>query len=171
MAAYAALVSLMNLTDQIQEYNPVHSFSFDEKLIQSLLQNVSFLLDFIESSPQGAKHPEDLDLEGQIIGAAHAAEDLIESQLVDQILAGSTINQDRKSFKFLLDLQTSIKKKIMKAINTKPIDKSLKKIIQKMDSIKKRWLKLKTEADLKMSSRNIPFLLIHQGLLSPEKLP
>ena len=141
MAAYAALVSLMNLMDQIHNHS-LHSFSFDEKLIQSLFQNVSFLLDFIESSHQDAKHAEELDLECQITAAAHEAEDLIESQLVDQILAGSTINQDRKSFKFLLDLQTSIKKKIMKAINTKPFDKSLKKIIQKMDSIKKKVVKV-----------------------------
>ncbi|XP_047948903.1 putative late blight resistance protein homolog R1B-17 [Salvia hispanica] len=141
MAAYAALVSLMNLMDQVQNH-PLHSFSFDEKLIQSLLQNVSFLLDFIENYTSHGGSNKAEDLESQIIGAAHAAEDLIESQLVDQILAGSTVNQDRKSFKFLLDLQTSIKKKIMKAINTKPFDKSLKKIIQKMDSIKKKVVKV-----------------------------
>lgn len=88
MAAYAAVVSLMNIMDQIQ-IHPRLSTCFNKKHIESLGDTLGVLLGFIEAhNCGGGKEVE--DLEGEIASAAHAAEDVIESHIVDQIHAGST---------------------------------------------------------------------------------
>ncbi|KAL8529847.1 hypothetical protein ACS0TY_007052 [Phlomoides rotata] len=98
VATYAALVSLMNTLDNIQNH-PIHSFSLDKKQIQLLHKIIDFLLNFIESynSHRGSKSKEVLESQ---IAAVHIAEDVIESHVVDQILAGET---------YLLDLERVIK--------------------------------------------------------------
>ncbi|KAL8529856.1 hypothetical protein ACS0TY_007059 [Phlomoides rotata] len=89
MAAYAAVVCLMNNMEQMQNHRR-HSFSFDQEQIKCLRQNVGFLLDFLETySHGGSKEAE--ALESQIAFAAQEADDVIESHIVDQILAGSTV--------------------------------------------------------------------------------
>ncbi|KAL7115168.1 hypothetical protein ACP275_04G168300 [Erythranthe tilingii] len=99
MAAYAALVSLMNTIDHIQ-IHPLLCNCIDKKQMESLSVHLSFLLDFVESNhSHGAYHNEAELLESQIARAAHAAEDAIESHVVDQIHSGSIS---------LLDLQTTI---------------------------------------------------------------
>ncbi|KAL8546650.1 hypothetical protein ACS0TY_006393 [Phlomoides rotata] len=107
MAAYAALDSLMNTLDNIQNHL-IHSFSLDKKQIQSLPKIIDFLLDFIESynSHRGSKSKE--VLESQIASTVHTAEDVIESYVVDQILAGET---------YFLDLERMIKD--MKSVQKK----------------------------------------------------
>ncbi|KAL8529858.1 hypothetical protein ACS0TY_007061 [Phlomoides rotata] len=89
MAAYVALVSLINTMDQIH-IHPRLSTSFNKKHIESLGDTVGFLLDFIESYNCGGDSKEVEDLEGEIATAAHAAKHVIESHVVDQILAKST---------------------------------------------------------------------------------
>ncbi|EYU29511.1 hypothetical protein MIMGU_mgv1a025857mg [Erythranthe guttata] len=99
MAAYAALVSLMNTIDHIQ-IHPLLCNSIDKKHMESLSVHLSFLLDFVESNhSHGAYNNEAELLESQIARAAHAAEDAIESHVVDQIHSGSIS---------LLDLQTTM---------------------------------------------------------------
>ncbi|EYU24428.1 hypothetical protein ABFS82_04G162100 [Erythranthe guttata] len=71
MAAYAALVSLMNTIDQIQ-YHPPPYVSRTKNQIESLSNKVAFLLDFIETN-----HSHQV-LDSQIASAAYAAEDVIE---------------------------------------------------------------------------------------------
>lgn len=83
MAAYAALVSLMNTVQQIQDH-PRLSFSFDEKQIKSLVEIVGCLLDFIEGYSHGRSEEAEI-LESQIASAAHGAEDVIETHVVNQI--------------------------------------------------------------------------------------
>ncbi|KAL9170425.1 hypothetical protein ABFS82_04G144800 [Erythranthe guttata] len=100
MAAYAALVSLTNTMDQIQ----------------SLSMKVSFLLNFIERDySHGVATKRAQLLESQIASAASAAEDVIESHVVDQIHGGSIT---------LLDLDT---------------------VIQDMDYIKKKVIEFEEE--------------------------
>lgn len=111
MATYAALVSLINILDQIRNH-PRLSDSLDNKQVEFLSDNLAFLLDFIES---GSSHGGTHVLEGEIASAAHAAEDAIESHVVDQIRAKSVS---------LLDLQT---------------------VIQGMDSVKEKVVKVKEE--------------------------
>ncbi|KAI3464077.1 hypothetical protein Pfo_020740 [Paulownia fortunei] len=117
MAAYAALVSLMNTMEQIQNH-PRHSISLNKKQIESLLEKVGFLQDFIEGYSHGGSKEAEV-LESHIASAAYAAEDVIESHVVNQIHAGSIS---------LLDLQ---------------------KVIEVMDSIKEKAMKVKEERGCK----------------------
>ncbi|KAI3464090.1 hypothetical protein Pfo_020753 [Paulownia fortunei] len=116
MAAYAALVSLMNTMEQIQNHRS-HSKFLDEKQIESLREKVGFLQDFIEGNDHGGSREAEV-LERQIASAAYEAEDVIESHVVDQIHAESTGNSNSIS---LLDLQ---------------------KVIEKMDAIKEKAMKV-----------------------------
>ncbi|EYU24355.1 hypothetical protein MIMGU_mgv1a024375mg, partial [Erythranthe guttata] len=108
MAAYAALVSLTNIMDQIHDH-PRLPISLDRIQSESLLEKVGFLLDFIETDSHGVVTEEAQVLERQIASAAYAAEDVIESHIAYQIRASSI---------FLLDLgkvredMDSINKKI-----------------------------------------------------------
>ncbi|KAH6781532.1 hypothetical protein C2S51_006825 [Perilla frutescens var. frutescens] len=88
MAAYAALLSLVNNIHQIINH-PRLSSSLDKKEIQPLLEKADFLLDFVEKNNYGGGSKEAEHLERQIAFAAHAAEDVIESHIVDQINAGT----------------------------------------------------------------------------------
>ncbi|XP_057780112.1 putative late blight resistance protein homolog R1B-16 [Salvia miltiorrhiza] len=98
MAAYAAVVSLMNNLEQIGNH-PRLSSCFDDNQIQSLGEKLAFLLEFVEGV--GIASEEVKGLERRIASAAHAAEDVIESRVVDQIHAGF---QDNGPI-FSIDLQ------------------------------------------------------------------
>ncbi|KAK6124736.1 hypothetical protein DH2020_041519 [Rehmannia glutinosa] len=89
MAAYAALVSLWHIIEQIQ-HHPRPPISLHNEQIESLTEKITFLQDFLEgySINGGSEDPD--ALEGRIADAAYAAEDIIESHIVDQIQAGST---------------------------------------------------------------------------------
>lgn len=117
MAAYAALVSLLNTVDHIQS-QPHLSNCFVQNQIESLTKTVHSLLDFLEHYTSHG------DLESQITSAADAAEDVIESHIVDQILARSTENRSLS----LLDLQ---------------------KIIEEMNSVEEKAMKVKQERGFK----------------------
>ncbi|KAH6758337.1 hypothetical protein C2S51_018572 [Perilla frutescens var. frutescens] len=114
MAAYAALVTLVNLMEDMQNH-PRLSTCFDKKQIESLGEKVHFLLNFIESydSHGGSKEAE--DLEGEIVYAAQEAEDVIESHIVDRILAGDgeTVSSFLLNVQKLIEEMDSIKKKIV----------------------------------------------------------
>ncbi|KAL8056836.1 hypothetical protein ABFX02_04G145000 [Erythranthe guttata] len=119
MAAYAALVSLLNTIDHIENH-PRLSISLDKKQAKSLGEGIDFLIEFIEAGySHGVACKEAQVLESQIASAAYAAEDVIESHIVDQIHAG-TIS--------LLDLQT---------------------VLEGMDSIKKEVMQFKEECGSK----------------------
>ncbi|KAL9170776.1 hypothetical protein ABFS82_04G168600 [Erythranthe guttata] len=100
MGAYAAIVSLMNTMDHIQDHPRISNF-FDKKQLESLSHLLTFLLDFVEiTHSRGVILSIEYDvLESQITSVAYAAEDVIESHVVDQIHSGSIS---------LLDLQTVI---------------------------------------------------------------
>ncbi|KAH6758378.1 hypothetical protein C2S51_018613 [Perilla frutescens var. frutescens] len=92
MAAYAAVVSLMNTMDQIMNH-PRLSASLDKKQTESLAQKLGVLLEFIENYTSHGGTDEAAEcLERKIACAAHAAEDVIESHVVDQIHAGDLEN-------------------------------------------------------------------------------
>lgn len=83
-AAYAALVSLLNTMDLINNH-PRLSTSFDNSQNQSLREKVVFFLDFMENYSDAK-----LDLVRRIAVAAHEAEDIIEVEAADRIQAAST---------------------------------------------------------------------------------
>ncbi|KAL7114780.1 hypothetical protein ACP275_04G142900 [Erythranthe tilingii] len=89
MAGYASLVSVLNIMDQIQNH-PRLSICLHQKQAQSLCEKIDFLLDFIKSSHSHGGSKEVEVLESQIARASYAAEDIIESHIVDQLAAGST---------------------------------------------------------------------------------
>ncbi|KAH6763648.1 hypothetical protein C2S51_014897 [Perilla frutescens var. frutescens] len=108
-AAYAALLSLLHNLDLIQNH-PRHNFSFEKEQIGSLFKCAIYLLSFMQRWDhchccriEGAEA-----LERRIARAAHAAEDVIESHVVDQIRGGSTLTGKITTSRFLLNLQKVI---------------------------------------------------------------
>ncbi|XP_057800189.1 putative late blight resistance protein homolog R1A-10 [Salvia miltiorrhiza] len=83
MAAYAALVSLMHIIDDLEHH---HSppISLNKQQVQSLTENVMFLQEFLEAYNSPVSDEAD-PLEMRIADAAYAAEDAIESRIVAKI--------------------------------------------------------------------------------------
>ncbi|XP_047961733.1 putative late blight resistance protein homolog R1B-16 [Salvia hispanica] len=85
MAAYGALISVMNIIDQLQTH-PNPPISIHQKQLESLIQAVTSLQHFLESySPHGGYTEHEDYWESRIAEAAYDAEDVIESYIVDQI--------------------------------------------------------------------------------------
>ncbi|KZV39520.1 hypothetical protein F511_37261 [Dorcoceras hygrometricum] len=97
MAAYASLLSLGHILDQLLEHPPRQRDVFDRAQIVSLLEIITFLRDFLEdySLTRGGEIE---GLEGRIAGSAYAAEDIIESRVVDQILEDSEAEDSALEF-------------------------------------------------------------------------
>ncbi|XP_057802829.1 putative late blight resistance protein homolog R1A-10 [Salvia miltiorrhiza] len=83
MAAYAALVSLMHIIDDLESH---HSppISLNKQQVQSLTENVMFLQEFLEAYISPVSDEAD-PLEMRIADVAYAAEDAIESHIVAKI--------------------------------------------------------------------------------------
>ncbi|KAL7139500.1 hypothetical protein ABFS83_09G056100 [Erythranthe nasuta] len=118
MAAYAALISVMNIIEQIQ-LHPHPPISLDQISIEPLVKNVTFFLDFLECysqliSSQDAYHL----LETLIANATYAVQDILESHIVDQI-HGANIASDKEFYN------------------------GLKELIQEMDFIRKEVMQMK----------------------------
>ncbi|KAG8388625.1 hypothetical protein BUALT_Bualt02G0144900 [Buddleja alternifolia] len=123
MAAYAALVSLMHMIEQTQNH-PRPPIYLDQKQVESLTVNITFLQDFLEGYSHGNNKEAEILFQSQIAEAAYAAEDIIESQIVDQIHGTSTSSKD--------DL----------------LYRGLHKVIQDMDFIKKDLVKIKEKREI-----------------------
>ncbi|XP_042032509.1 putative late blight resistance protein homolog R1A-10 [Salvia splendens] len=125
MAAYGALVSLMHIIDTLDKH-PSPPISINQKHVQSLTQNITFLQEFLDCyiSPFADSHDAD-PLERRIADAVYAAEDLIESHIVDQIHSGSTIVEDHDFYH------------------------NLQKVIEEMDLINKEVKSIAVEAQTK----------------------
>ncbi|XP_042031881.1 uncharacterized protein LOC121778578 isoform X2 [Salvia splendens] len=125
MAAYGALVSLMHIIETLEKH-PSPPISINEKQVQSLTQNITFLQEFLDCyiSPFADSHEAD-PLERRIADAVYAAEDVIESHIVDQIHSGSTIVADHEFYH------------------------NLQKVIEEMDLINKEVKSIAVEAQTK----------------------
>ncbi|KAL8042740.1 hypothetical protein ABFX02_09G073000 [Erythranthe guttata] len=125
MAAYAALLSLKYIIQQIQ-LHPRPPISFDQNQVDSLTDNLNFLQDFLEGYSYGSSiSREAVDvLESSIKNAALAAEDLIETRVVDQIHGGSTAHHGKK-------------------ISSSDFHQDLEMVIQDMGFIKKDVMEIK----------------------------
>ncbi|KAL9170797.1 hypothetical protein ABFS82_04G169800 [Erythranthe guttata] len=143
MAAYAALVSLMNTMDHVQN-DPRLSRYLDQKQVESLGEKVGFLLDFIETCHSHGGSREEV-LESRIAFAAHAAEDVIESHAVDVLFVGSVFPERTSSIilSYALNAIEDIKRKGRKTISPWRLKLGLRKVIEKMDSIKKKVIEIK----------------------------
>ncbi|XP_075479694.1 putative late blight resistance protein homolog R1A-3 [Primulina tabacum] len=126
MAAYASLLSLGHILDQLIQLPPRQRAVLDGAQIRSLLQNISFLQDFLEEFSL-TRGDEIQALEEKIARSAYAAEDIIESYALDQNLEDSEAGSQRRSALFYQDLQKvieeiiSMKKDVMKIKETEGI--------------------------------------------------
>ncbi|KAK4437272.1 Disease resistance RPP8-like protein 3 [Sesamum alatum] len=84
VAAYASLVSLMHVLDNVQHPARRHRLRLDEERIKSLQEKVQFLQDFLEVHSQ-RKSQEMEDLARQITVVVHEADDVIDLHAVDQL--------------------------------------------------------------------------------------
>ncbi|KAL7099396.1 hypothetical protein ACP275_09G082300 [Erythranthe tilingii] len=140
MAAYAALLSLKHIIQQIQ-LHPRPPISLHQNHVYSLSENINFLQDFLEGYSYGSSSisREAVDvLESRIADAAHAAEDIIETRIVDQILGGS---EKISSVDFYQDLEKVIQD--MGSISLVDFYQDLEKVIQDMGFIKKDVMEIK----------------------------
>ncbi|XP_057776508.1 putative late blight resistance protein homolog R1A-3 [Salvia miltiorrhiza] len=116
MAAYAALASLLNTIEQMMTHPPI-STSFDNNQIQSLKEKADLLLDFIETFNYGGVSEEAQDLESLITSAAHTAQDMIESHIVNQLLPLSADDREAAlSFSLYLQKKRAIEEKNAAAV-------------------------------------------------------
>ncbi|XP_047962183.1 putative late blight resistance protein homolog R1A-10 [Salvia hispanica] len=85
MAAYAAVVSLMKVIDDL-ETHPSPPISLDKQQVESLTKTLVSLQKFLESYDSPFAYNDEADpLEMRIVDAAHTAEDVIESYIIDTI--------------------------------------------------------------------------------------
>ncbi|XP_047959853.1 putative late blight resistance protein homolog R1B-14 [Salvia hispanica] len=85
MAAYAALTSLMHILDDIK-HHPSPPISIHQQQLQSLTHTVTSLQQFLETYNSPVANTNEADpLEIRISEVAYAAQDVIESHIVDMI--------------------------------------------------------------------------------------
>ncbi|XP_073036465.1 putative late blight resistance protein homolog R1A-3 [Primulina eburnea] len=126
MAAYASLLSLGHILDHLIQLPPRQRAVLDGAQIRSLLQNITFLQDFLEEFSL-TRGDEIQALEEKIARSAHAAEDMIGSRVVDLILGNAEAGSERSSTLFSRHLEKvieefcSMKKDVMKIKETEGI--------------------------------------------------
>ncbi|KAL2559821.1 putative late blight resistance protein-like protein R1A-10 [Forsythia ovata] len=124
--AYAALLSLKRLLAHTLDHDYQYLILDEKQQIESLLQKLCFLQDFLDHSPQ--KIMETIDcLESQIRGAAYEAKDIIESHITDRVREESTNKMGD---------------------NFTPFSYKLEEVVEEIDSIKKRVEKIKDKNDV-----------------------
>ncbi|XP_047960679.1 putative late blight resistance protein homolog R1A-10 isoform X2 [Salvia hispanica] len=97
MAAYAALISLMRVIDDI-ETHPFPPIFLDKQQVESLTEKLVFLQEFLESYNSPYAYSDEADpLEMRIVDAAQAAEDVIESYIIDTIHISAAATDDGAS--------------------------------------------------------------------------
>ncbi|KAL8538104.1 hypothetical protein ACS0TY_000164 [Phlomoides rotata] len=119
MASYAAVLSLMNTLDHINKH-PSPPISLDPEQLQSLTQNLTFFQEFFERHSSTGEEDDDV-LESRIAAAAYAAEDVIETHIVDQIDHARSTSESISSVDLYGDL---------------------KRVIQDMDLIKREVMEI-----------------------------
>ncbi|KAL1538024.1 putative late blight resistance protein R1A-3 isoform X1 [Salvia divinorum] len=94
MAAYASLNSLMKVIDDI-ETHPSPPIFLDKQQVESLTEKLVFLQEFLESYDSPYAYSDEADpLEMRIVDAAHVAEDVIESYIIDTMLLSAAATDD-----------------------------------------------------------------------------
>ncbi|KAK4394733.1 ToMV susceptible protein tm-2 [Sesamum angolense] len=88
VAAYASLLSLMQVLDNVQHPFRRRQLRFDTDRVQSLQEKLQFLVGFLEHHSQRLSQEME-DLARQIVVAANEAEDFIDTHVVDQLREGS----------------------------------------------------------------------------------
>ncbi|KAL0356105.1 UNVERIFIED_CONTAM: Disease resistance protein RPM1 [Sesamum radiatum] len=125
VAAYASLVSLSDVLDNVQHPARRHRLHLDKEQIHSLQQKVHFLQDFLELHSQRMS-PEMEDLARQLAVVADEADDIIDFHVVNQLRETS---QDKTHH--------------MAALSS--FCQDIDKIIKKIDSITEKLMMVREE--------------------------
>ncbi|KAL0354893.1 UNVERIFIED_CONTAM: putative late blight resistance proteinR1A-4 [Sesamum radiatum] len=129
--AYAAVVSLRRVVEDIL-HHPPQRILLHTQHFQSLLQKITsfqhFLQDY-DALPLTSKSEAEDGVEGQLAKACYAAEDIIESFVLDQILASSQVQVDRILTRFSQDFP-----KVMQDVDF--MEKKVMEIKRKMEIVK-----------------------------------
>ncbi|XP_047953313.1 uncharacterized protein LOC125199289 [Salvia hispanica] len=173
MAAYAALTSLLHILDDIKNH-PSPPISIHQQQLESLSQTVTSLQQFLETYNSPVADTNEADpLEIRIAEAAYAAQDVIESHIVDMIKlrksSGAYHGQIHSGGETSTSAGSSTQSKplmwsnyfgcLMKPINhgrkisyVDNLYRGLKKVIKDMDLVKKEAMKISvSEAQLHRS--------------------
>ncbi|XP_073121231.1 putative late blight resistance protein homolog R1A-3 [Henckelia pumila] len=134
-AAYASLLSLGHILDQLLQHPPRQMAVLHKAQIHSLLQIITFLQDFLEEYSL-TSWVEIQALEEKISRSAYAAEDIIESRVVDQILAISKAQRRGIFTHFNLFSKKTLR-------SSTEFSQDLDKVIEEFDSMKKDVMKIK----------------------------
>ncbi|XP_057800185.1 putative late blight resistance protein homolog R1B-16 [Salvia miltiorrhiza] len=132
MAAYAALVSLMHIIDDLERH---HSppISLNKHQVQSLTEIITFLQEFLEAYDSPVSDEAD-PLEMRIADAAYAAEDAIESHIVAKIQLSRSTEADISPVSDEADPKEEMK-----------LFQDVQNVIQEMDQIKSLAMQRNTE--------------------------
>ncbi|KAL0440953.1 UNVERIFIED_CONTAM: putative late blight resistance proteinR1B-8 [Sesamum radiatum] len=128
VAAYASLVSLSDVLDNVQHPARRHRLHLDEEQIQSLQQKVLFLEHFLELHDSQRINPEMEDLARQLVVVVDEADDIIDFHVVNQLLERS---QDKTRHMAVL---SSFRQDIDKII------KKIDSITEKLMVVKEEWV-------------------------------
>ncbi|XP_042005838.1 putative late blight resistance protein homolog R1B-16 [Salvia splendens] len=132
MAAYAALVSLMHIIDDI-ETHPSPPISLDKQQVQSLTEKLVLLQEFLESYNSPFAYSDEADpLEMRIVDVAHAAEDVIESYIIDTVqLSAKATNDNGDEQVSCIHLYQDVQNVIEEMDLLKKEETKEKKVVQK----------------------------------------
>ncbi|XP_047962203.1 late blight resistance protein R1-A-like [Salvia hispanica] len=165
MAAYAALVSIMQIIHEI-EHHPFPPISMDKKQVESLTEIITFLQEFLEGYKSPFADGDEADpLEMRIADTVYAAKDVIESHIVDQILKVVSADFCASLLKVINGRNLMIKKDVTQLdavkdrLQTQVLEsvdsstsaelyESLVKVIENMDLIKKEVMEIVAVKDL-----------------------
>ena len=143
MAAYASLVSLMQILDQIENH-PSPPISMDRKQVETLTEIVVFLQEFLEGYKSPFADGDEADpLEIRISDAVFAAEDVIESHIVDQICPASSAVDLYETWMNVIKDMDLIKEELVEIVGSKKsadLYTGLDKLTKHMDLIEKEVL-------------------------------
>ncbi|KAL6544449.1 hypothetical protein OROMI_023311 [Orobanche minor] len=148
MAAYAAAVSLMHILDLLKNH-PSLPISFDKQL-HSLTEIITFFQEFLEGYVSPFSYSDKADpLEMRIAEAVHAAEDVIESYIVDSIhlAAASTTEHDDSDVDSIHLAAAAAAQDEDEQIHYINFYEGLQKVIEAMDLIKKEAMEIEMDRE------------------------
>ncbi|XP_057801549.1 putative late blight resistance protein homolog R1C-3 [Salvia miltiorrhiza] len=149
MAAYAAIVSLMNTINQI-EHHPSPPICIDKQQVESLTQILTFLQEFLESYKSLVADGDEADpLEMRIADAAHAVEDVIESHIVNVIKLGRSSPNEIFLQGYVVDAAHAAEEvNSREEVSCIDFYQDLQQVIEEMNVIKKEAMETSDEAQL-----------------------
>ncbi|XP_073126399.1 putative disease resistance RPP13-like protein 3 [Henckelia pumila] len=153
MAAYASLLSVGHILDHLlQHLIPRQMAVLDKAQIDSLLENITFLQNFLEDFSL-MRRDEIQGLEEKIVSSANAAKDVIESFVAVQILQNSKAKRRWVGIFRCLDFVKLLGKKGTLSNELRSFilfSQDLQKVIEEISSMKKDVMKIKETEGIKI---------------------